>query len=361
MTAPLRVTAVCGAGVLGGAELWLTALLGATDRIDADAVVLAEGPLVAELTANCGSVVVNPTGPGPVTIARAAMRLTRRLRADQPDLVLANGIKAATVVAPAALLAGVRFVWCKHDHSFDGRLLTKVMARLADGVVAGSPSLARAAGVVNPIVVVSPRSDRPLQPRDLARATLAGAGLRPGPGRLVFAVVGRIVRYKGIEDAVCALALPGADRWQLAVIGDADPSEPAEQARLERLAGTIGVADRITFTGPLAGASGLLTGVDAVGILTKDVGRGPSREGFAMVATEAMLAGVPVVTTTAGPVFERLAGRAGLGIPSGDPAALAAALGTLTDPAIRAAMGAAGTEPLRVAPGRRGRCRDARP
>jgi glycosyltransferase involved in cell wall biosynthesis/GT2 family glycosyltransferase len=344
VTARLRVTAVCGAGVLGGAELWLTSLLAATDRLAVDAVVLAEGPLAQELGRHCVSVQVMATGPHPLGILRAAIRLAGRLRADRPDVVLANGIKAAAVVVPAALAAGVRCVWVKHDHSFDGHPLTALVARLADGVVAGSPTLAEAAAVAHPVVVVPPRAARAPLPRSEARAVLGAAGLAPDDARPVVAVVGRIVRYKGIEDAVQALGLAGGERWRLAVIGDADPAEPGERARLERLAAATGVADRVVFTGPLPDAGGLLAGVDAIGVLTKPGEKGPGREGFATVATEAMLAGVPVVTTTGGPVTQRLAGRAGLSLAPGDPAAVAAALGVLADPQLRASMGAAGLE-----------------
>jgi len=48
------------------------------------------------------------------------------------------------------------------------------------------------------------------------------------------------------------------------------------------------------------------------------------------------------VAATGGPVIERLAGRAGIGVAAGSPVEVAAALGRLADPATRAAMGAAG-------------------
>lgn len=342
MTAPLRVTAVAPGGVLGGAELWLLALLRATERLAVDVVLLGDGPLRAELAGLGIPVRVLPTGRRPGDVARSAARLAAALRRrpDRPDVLLANGVKAAAVAAPAARLAGVRCVWVKHDHSFDG-VVTAALARLVDGVIASSPTLAVATRGADVTVVPPPRPDPPLA-RGPARMALAEHGLDAVDPRPVLAVVGRLVRYKGVEDAVRALARPGGEDWRLAVVGGTDPAEPDEPARLRRLAETEGVADRVVFTGPVPGAAGVLSAADAVAVLTKPTPDGPGREGFGAVALEAMVAGVPVVAATGGPVAERLAGVAGVVVAPGDPAAVAAALGHLSDPELRARVGAAG-------------------
>ncbi len=338
----LRVMAVCGSGVVGGAELWLRDLLAATDRLAVDAVILADGPLVAALTPVCATVTVRPTGRRPDEMLGAVAALTGRLRRERPDIVLANGIKAAAVAVPAARAAGVRSVWVKHDHSFDGRLLSTLVRRWADGVVATSPSLAAASGARGVVVIAPPRPATPPLPRAEARRRLAAGGV-PDDDRLLLLAAGRIVRYKGLDDAIVALARPGGERWRLVAVGDSDPSEPDERDRLVRVARAVGVADRVVFTGPIAGAAALFRAADAVAVLTKAVGRGPDREGYGMVATEAMLAGVPVIATRGGPVVARL-GRAGMPVPPAAPDAVATALGRLVDPAIRSAMGAAGLE-----------------
>jgi glycosyltransferase involved in cell wall biosynthesis len=285
-----------------------------------------------------------PTGRRSGAVAGAVARLARRLSATRPELLLANGVKAAAVAAPAGMVAGVRCVWVKHDHSFDGRPLGMALPRLVDSVVVTSATLTPTSGHPNAAVVPPPRAAKPPLPREVARAVLAAFGVPVDDDGLIFAVVGRLVRYKGVEDAVRALTRPGAEKWRLAVIGAADPAEPGERARLSRLAAEEGVAERVTFTGRLPDAARVLSGVDAVGVLTKPTGCGPDREGYGGVATEAMIAGVPVVATVGGPVVDRLAGRAGIPVPPGSPAAVAAALGRLAEPALRASMGAAGTE-----------------
>jgi glycosyltransferase involved in cell wall biosynthesis len=356
VTAPLRVTVVAPYGTVGGAELWLLSLLRSTRRLTVDAVLLGDGPLRADLAGLGIPVRLLPVGRHPADLLRGAGQLAAVLRrpphadrphADRPhadrrraDLVLANGVKAALVAAPAARLAGVRCVWVKHDHSFDGPL-TATLERLVDDVIATSPSLAAACRRPDVPVVPPPRPDPPLS-REPARAVLAARGLDPDDPRPVLAAVGRLVRYKGVDDAVRALARPGGESWRLAVVGGVDRAEPGEPARLRRLAEVEGVADRVVFTGQVPDAAGLLAGVDAVAVLTKPTSGGPGCEGFGAVALEAMVAGVPVVATTGGPVGGRLAGTAGVTVAPADPEAVAAALGRLADPELRARAGAAG-------------------
>jgi glycosyltransferase involved in cell wall biosynthesis/GT2 family glycosyltransferase len=348
----LSVTVVCPAGVVGGAELWLLELLAESDRLDVSAVLLAAGPMQAELDRLGARTRVLPTGRSGAAVARSARRLAGWLRADPPAVVLANGVKAAAVAAPAARLAGVRCCYAKHDHSYD-RSLSPVLARMVDGVVATSPSLAAASGRPGAVVVPPPRPPRP-RPRDMARLLLGTHGLEPADPRPVLATVGRLVGYKGVEDAIRGLACPGGQGWLLAVIGGPDPAEPAEPDRLRAVAAAAGVADRVIFTGPVPAAASLLTGVDAVAVLTKAAGGGPAREGFGTVALEAMTAGVPVIATSTGPVAARLGGRAGLVVPPGSPPAVGVALGRLSDPTVRERMGAAGRQLTADHPNARG-------
>lgn len=339
----LAVTVVCGHGVLGGAEAWLLRLLDATSRVSVDAVVLQDGPLVDELRRRGIAVDVVPVGNQPWHLPAPTARLAARLRAGDADVVLANGVKAAMVAVPAARLAGVPVVWAKHDHMYDD-VVARPLGRLADGVVGPVEELVDPTGRADAALVPVPPPEAPPAPRDEARAFWAAHGVPDGPD-LLLGMVGRLVPYKGVDDAVRALARPAAEGWRLVVVGDDDPAAVGESERLSALARELGVGDRVAFTGAVAGASRWLAGFDALAVLTKPGGRRtPPREGFGTSAFEAMLAGVPVVAVEGGAVVRRLAGRAGFGVPAADPDAVARALGALRDPATRRAAGEAGRE-----------------
>jgi glycosyltransferase involved in cell wall biosynthesis/GT2 family glycosyltransferase len=329
--------------VVGGQETWLLRLLDATDRLDVTAVLLADGALRGELERRGIGVTVIAAGTRPHEMAAPVARLTRDLLRDPPDVVLATGVKAQVVAGPAARLAGVPLVWAKHDHSFDGPL-TRVLAMLADAVVGTVAEVLEAVPADGAVVLEPPRDDVVPAARAAARRRLQSLGVQlDGAPTMVMAT--RLVAYKGVDDAITALSRPGGEEWRLVVAGPADETEPGERHRLEQLAEHLGVADRVQLTGPLPELPRWLSAFDALAVLTKPAGpRTPGREGFGMSAFEAMRAGIPVVAVTGGAVIRRLAGSAGLGVPPGDPSAVAAALGRLRDPVLRRRMGRAGRE-----------------
>ncbi|MFD7246639.1 glycosyltransferase [Streptomyces massasporeus] len=344
MIEPLRVTVVAPVGVMGGSELWLLSLLDATDRLAPEVVMLADGPLRDEFTRRGIPCVVRPTGASGGAVAGAAAWLTRRLRDSRPDVVLANGVKAAVVAAPAAWLAGVRCVWAKHDHSFDGPVMTS-LAALTDACVATEAALLADSRHPKATLVPFPAPGRDALPRDTARQELARRGVRLHRDELLLVMAARLVGYKGLDDAVTALAHPGGSRWRLAVIGPEDPAAPDEHRRLATLAEDLGVADRVDFTGWVPDAWRLLTAADAVAVLTKPYGSGPEQESFGAVALEAMVSGVPVIATAPGPVADRMDGpgeRPGITVPPAQPVEVADALCRMEDPVVRAVMGSAG-------------------
>lgn len=346
----LKVLVVQAFGENGGSEGWLLRLLDATDRLEVEVLLLKDGPLRSQLERRGIPVSVRPVGNQPRHLLGPAWELRRRLRADPPDVVLGNVLKAQLVAAPAGLMTGVPTVWAKHDHSYD-RWLAMPVARLSTRVVAAVEELGQPTGRVDLVVVPPPRPDRLPAGRDEARRHLTGLGIRFAVGP-VLVMAGRLVPFKGVDDAIRALALPGAQDWRLVVLGEDDHSSPGEAARLARLARTLGVDARIQLAGHVSEASHWLAAFDVLAVLTRPGGRrDPGREGFGTSAFEAMLAGVPVVAVEGGAVVRRLAGRAGIGVPAASPPAVAAALGVLADAEVRATAGAAARELVADAPG----------
>jgi glycosyltransferase involved in cell wall biosynthesis len=339
-TARLRVTVVTPFATLGGAERWLLQMLDATDRLDAAVVLLADGPLRRELERRGIPAAVVPTGRRARDVVRTAATVAGELRRRRPEVVMANGVKAAAVAVPAGRLAGVRVVWVKHDLSFDS-WLARPLGLAADHVVAVSEGVAAAVG--RPDVTVLPPPRPPWQPatRAEARRFWEERGMADGAG-LTLAMAARLVPYKGIDDAIRALSLPGAEPWSLVVIGGDDPSSPGEARRLQDLAAAAGVGHRVRFAGQVDDAGRWLAGFDAVAVLTRRDAQGFGGEGYPLAAIEALSCGVALIGTGETPALRQLAALGGRVVGADDPAAVAQALGALADPVARQAAGRAG-------------------
>ncbi|WP_297510169.1 glycosyltransferase family 4 protein [Thermococcus sp.] len=135
------------------------------------------------------------------------------------------------------------------------------------------------AGLRKPIRVVPNGIDLPLV-----------RWIRPAELESDFIFVGRLIREKGVDALIRALAevkdeLPD---FRAVIVGDGP-----ERARLERLAGEMGLGENVIFTGFLRDYS------DVIALMKSSrVFAFPSRrEGFGMVVLEAMASGIPVVTS----------------------------------------------------------------
>ena len=334
MTEPLRCTVVTPYGLLGGSERWLLDLLdtGAA-RMSVEVWLLQDGPLRAELADRGCPVEVLPTGPGAPGMLSRAWDLARRLRCSDTDVVLANGVKAAAVAVPAARMVGVPVAWAKHDFSWD-RELARPLGALSDLVVATSAAVGAATGRHDALLVPPPRpADAPASAAD-ARTFWAARGVRLGHAPSL-AMVARLVPYKGIDTAIRALAVDLASTWQLVVVGPADPSEAGEEPRLRDLAQDLEVADRVFFVGEVTDVGRWLSGFDAVAVLTRADGTRFGREGYSIVALEALAAGVPLVGARGSPEVERMASVAGRVVDGDDPGSVARALHDVRRPDVR--------------------------
>jgi phosphatidylinositol alpha-1,6-mannosyltransferase len=149
-------------------------------------------------------------------------------------------------------------------------------------------------------------------------------------------------RYKGHDVVLRALpavlaAVPGA-RWVIAGDGPL-------RSELERLAGELGLAERVTFVGRLTDAErDRLLDRAAVFVMPSRLPfRGAGGEGFGIVYLEAALRGVPSVAGDIGGSVDAVVdGETGLLVDATSPEAVAAALiGLLDDEPRRRQMGLA--------------------
>ena len=156
--------------------------------------------------------------------------------------------------------------------------------------------------------------------------------------------LGRLHAQKGLDVLLAAmpLALKNLPTLKLVIAGDGP-----ERGRLATQSLSLGLSDRVIFTGELDRPEEALAACDCLAL--------PSRwEGMPNAVLEAMAAGLPVVASAVGAVPElvvtgkvdqNVPGETGLVVPPGDSGALAAALvAALQDPERAAAMGRAGKE-----------------
>lgn len=152
------------------------------------------------------------------------------------------------------------------------------------------------------------------------------------PGELLILSISRLAADKGIDHLIEAVALlpPTAGHVRGVIAGDGPESET-----LKRLANTLGVADRVTFTGFREDVGDLLAACDIVTV--------PSlREGLSMALLEAMAASKPIIATSIGSQREVASrGEMALLVPPANTQALRNAIERLTgNPALMARLGA---------------------
>ena len=166
---------------------------------------------------------------------------------------------------------------------------------------------------------------------DTAGYTPAPAARAPAP---VFAYLGRLKRYKGVELIIQAFARLGHPEARLEIAGTGD-HRPA----LERLAGSLDLAERVRFLGFVSEAEKvrLLRRVWALCFTSP-------KEGWGITNLEAAACGTPVVASRSPGLRESVRdGETGFLVPHGDVDALAAAMGRIAASAeLVAALGSRG-------------------
>ena len=170
-----------------------------------------------------------------------------------------------------------------------------------------------------------------IRPPEVTAAPRAELGLPEDV--FLAATVGRLVKRKGVDRLLRALAHPACREVHLVIMGDGP-----ERRSLERTAAGLELADRVRFTGAVEERRKwqILHCADAYVSATL-------HEGFGLAYLEAMSAGLPAVTFDHGGHVDFLRhGENGYLVPTGDERALGEALGRLAgDPAAARRLGEA--------------------
>jgi glycosyltransferase involved in cell wall biosynthesis len=280
----------------------------------------------------------------------ALARLVREFRAFRPHIVHTHAAKAGALGRLAAWLTRVPVtVHTFHGHVLHGyfsppvtaafRAIERILARTTTRIVAISPRqrddlLAMSIGRPERMRVIplGLELDRFLDAQ--ARRGRLRAHLRlPAEARLV-GIVARLVPIKDHRTFFAAAArVARADPATHFVVAGDGPL----RADLEAAARQAGLSERAHFLGWWEDLAALYADLDVVALSSRN-------EGTPVSLLEAMAAGLPVVATAVGGVPDVVRhGETGLLVPAGDPASLAAALGSLlADPERRSALGLAG-------------------
>lgn len=277
---------------------------------------------------------------------RFVPRLASAFKRRRPDLLVANTLKAASMLGLASPLLATPWVWHLHD-----RLAADYLPR-------GAAALLRGMGAVMPrhVIVNSQATLQTLGRIGRTRASVAYPGLDAaafagkgsGPHGETIGIVGRVSETKGQLEFVQAASLllethPDA---RFRIIGAALFQDGGYEERVREAVSAAALSSHLELAGWTADPGA------AIRRLRLLVHASPVPEPFGQVVIEAMAAGVPVIATDAGGIPEILAPegvaerigegvrRTALGIlvRPGDPRALATAMAWALDNPVKLAV-----------------------
>ena len=274
--------------------------------------------------------------------SRPVYRVLRGLRRHGADLVHTNALKAHLLGGLAARLAHLPLVWHMRDLLAEGEglgLIRHAAAFLRPRVIAISAAVgAQFEGL--PVEVSLIRNGIPLE--DFAPAS-PPASLREelglAAGEPVVCCVGRLTPWKGHRNLLRAFArvIEQQPRARLLVVGEVAFWADEYEQELHDLAGSLGLGDRVLWTGFRSDVPDLLRLCDLLVLPSHN-------EPFGRVLIEAMSVGKPVVATNGGGAPEIVVPEeTGLLVPLNGPEQLAESLlRLLEDEPLRIRMGQAG-------------------
>ena len=265
----------------------------------------------------------------------ARLRLARYLREHSIEIVHSYGFYSNLFAIPAARLAGAPVVIasirdCGEALTPAQRRAQRVFCGMADCVLANAEGvrhwLISEGFPERKIRVIRNGITRPALAAVEERTLRQELGLDAST-RLI-AVCSRLTPMKGIElflDAASVVSRAHSEVRFLVIGGPSHIGDGSYKAELERYAASLGLKERVIFTGFRTDVAKILPQID-ISVL-------PSlSEGLSNSLLEAMAAGVPVVATRVGGTPEAVEdGHNGLLIPPGDFDALIRAINFLLD------------------------------
>ena len=280
-----------------GRDLTVVELAGSYPDADADARAACAAAFAA-LPDGAAAVIDGLALPGAETCLAAAARRLRVIGFIHHPLALETGLSAADEARFAAL---------------EARLFP-----LLGGVICPSTETARAVARYG----LAPERIRIVPPGTAKPQAEPQAELRPprAEGKLQLLAVASVTPRKGHLVLVEALARLADLDWRLLCVGSLERDRAAAAALREAIA-RCRLDGRITLAGewPPERLGEAYCRADCFVL--------PSfHEGYGMAFAEALAYGIPIVATTGGALSETVPASAGMLVPPGDAAALAAAL-----------------------------------
>jgi glycosyltransferase involved in cell wall biosynthesis len=270
----------------------------------------------------------------PWQVLRARWRLAGLCRALKPDAVILHGSRELAQFGPVVHRCKIPLIHWMHNNARPDNM--NVVERAAGRtrpthVICNSQFTAESLPILfNPVPPFSVLHCPVSPPPDAPASSNLREEFHTPPDVPVIIQVGRLQPWKGHKLHLAALSHVREPFVLWIVGGPLTDSEAAYEKELRQLVRSLGLEDRVRFTGQRQDVYALLKAADIFCQPNLD------GEPFGIVFIEALYCGLPVITTNQGAAPEIINTRCGFLVPPNDAPALATVLRRcITDPKLR--------------------------